>query len=348
MRIYSLDLIKIVAIFLIILSHVSLYFMNREPLDFGVLFIRQTGQFGVVIFYMASGYFLLNNHREDQFHYVMSKSKAIALALVFWLLFYYLYDNVILAYFLGAPHYDFWSYINTDRTASEASHLWFLFSIIGLYFIMPLLRPVFVEANHQMLIYLIIALILLANLTLIEKIMNSLFGIPFFIHPALLMSSQVFGLTSFLIGGYFGLVYRHTILSARDYFPVAALALLSFCVLTWLTQQWGIVFFYGKFYNLPLQITAVCVFYLMLHTRFTWLEGIISRIGSKTLGIYLVHNIFVIEINNPTLYDRLYPAFNFLSVYGFIVIYGVVAFALSYMLCCLLCRQCWLNRLISL
>ncbi|MFT8210054.1 MAG: acyltransferase [Symbiopectobacterium sp.] len=302
MRIYSLDLMKIVAIFLVILSHISLYFMIRDPQDFGVLFIRQTGQFGVAMFYMASGYFLLNNRHEDQFPYVMNKSKAIAIALIFWLCFYYLYDTVVLTRVLDAPHYDFWSYLNTDRTASEARHLWFLFSIIGLYFVVPLLRPVFIDANRQMLIYVIAALFLLANLTLVEKTMNSLFGIASFIHPALLMSSQVFGLISFLIGGYFGLTYQHTTLSVRQYFSGIALALLSFCVLTMLTQQWGIVFFYRKFYNLPLQISAVCLFYLMLHTRFTWLEGMISRVGSKTLGIYLVHNIFVIEINNtPTL-----------------------------------------------
>lgn len=105
MRIYSLDLMKIVAIFLVIFSHVSLYFMNRNPQDFGVLFIRQTGQFGVAMFYIASGYFLLNNRHEDQFRYVMTKSKAIAL--VFWLCFYYLYDTVVLTRVLDAPHYDF-------------------------------------------------------------------------------------------------------------------------------------------------------------------------------------------------------------------------------------------------
>lgn len=169
---------KIVAIFLAILSHVSLYFMNRDSQNFGILFIRQTGQFGVAMFYMASGYFLLNNRHEDQFRYVMTKSKAIVIALIFWLLFYYLYDTVVLTRVLDVSHYDFWAYLNTDRNASKTSHLWFLFSIIGLYFIVPLLRPVFVNANCQTLMYVIIALFLLANLALIEKIINSLFGIP--------------------------------------------------------------------------------------------------------------------------------------------------------------------------
>ncbi|MGL9733875.1 MAG: hypothetical protein ACR5LD_05100 [Symbiopectobacterium sp.] len=39
----------------------------------------------------------------------------------------------------------------------------------------------------------------------------------------------------------------------------------------------------------------------MLHTNFTWLEGMIGQISGKTLGICLMHNIFiifVIEINN--------------------------------------------------
>ncbi|WP_196907109.1 hypothetical protein [Candidatus Symbiopectobacterium sp. 'North America'] len=90
----------------------------------------------------------------------MTKSKAIAIALIFWLLFYYLYDTVVLTRVLDVPHYDFWAYLNTDRNASEACHLWFLFSIIGLYFIVPLLRPVFVNANRQTLMYVIIALFL--------------------------------------------------------------------------------------------------------------------------------------------------------------------------------------------
>lgn len=348
MRIYSLDLLKIVAIFLVICSHVSLYFLHRAPQDFGVLFLRQTGQCGVVLFYMTSGYFLLNNRHEHQFSYAYGKAKNIALALIFWLLFYYFYDCFFLAHVLGQPNYGFWAFLNIDGNLSEGTHLWFLFSIIGLYFILPILRPAFVEANRKMIVKVVFALFLLANLSLVEKALSSLFGIPLVIHPSLLMSSQVYGLVSFLLGGYLGLIYRPTVLARSTYWVGALVALASFCLLTLLTQRWGIAYFYGKFYNPLLQITAVIVFYLMLHTRCDGWQAFITRVGGKTLGIYLVHNIFVLEIDGSPLYDMLYSTFSVLSVYGYILTYSLVAFVLAYWLCCVLSKNRWLNKVINL
>lgn len=348
MRIYSLDLLKIMAIFGVVCSHVSLYFVHRVPHDFGVLFLRQLGQCGVVLFYMTSGFFLLNHRHQDPFSYAMGKAKSVAMALAFWLLFYAFYDCVFLFHWIGVPNYTFGQFFNIDRNLSEATHLWFLFSIIGLYFLFPALRPLFVESNSKTILKVTCALLLLANLTLLEKGLTSVFGMPEVIHPSLLMSSQVYGLVSFLLGGYFGLVYQPKTLPRIQYWGGGLVALVSFCLLTWLTQHWEITYFYGKFYNLPLQMTAVIVFYLILHTRVEGMKGFISSIGSKTLGIYLVHNIFVLEIDGSRLYDKLYPMFSFLSVYGYILVYSVIAFMLSYWLCCLLSKNRWLHRLISL
>ncbi|MBG6247501.1 MAG: hypothetical protein EKD82_05825 [Candidatus Symbiopectobacterium sp. PLON1] len=114
LRIYSIDFIKILSIYLVIVSHVSLYFLLQSPEDFGVLAARQSGQFGVVMFYMASGYFLLNNRRTDQFSYAYNKAKHVGIALIFWLTFYYFYDNMIIASFTEVEHHNFLAFINLD------------------------------------------------------------------------------------------------------------------------------------------------------------------------------------------------------------------------------------------
>lgn len=348
LRIYSIDFIKILSIYLVIVSHVTLYFLLQSPEDFGVLAARQLGQFGVVMFYMASGYFLLNNRHSDQFSYAYNKAKNVGIALIFWLSFYYVYDNLFIASFTEVEHHDFLAFINLDTCMSDASHLWFLFSIINLYFLLPLLRFAFVKTQQKMLTNVIAALFVIANVSLVEKVLNAALGIADVIHPALLMSSQITGLISFLLGGYLGLFFQPRHLSGRITGGMLLLAIASFTLLVVMTQRWGIDFFYGKTYNLFLQVSAVSVFVLLLCSRVGRLEKMISHVGSKTLGIYLVHNIFIMEINGGWIHHTLYPKLRFLSAYGYIFCYSLLAFIASYFLCCLLSQNRWLNKLISL
>ncbi|WP_341532861.1 acyltransferase family protein [Sodalis glossinidius] len=178
--------------------------------------------------------------------------------------------------------------MNLDTCMSDASHLWFLFSIINLYFILPLLRFAFVKAQRAMLTNVIAALFIIANVSLLENALTAGLGIA-----SIIDVESVNGVSQLFIGWLSRSLFPAPAFAAEGNGGLILLALASFTLLVWLTQRWGINFFYGKTYNVFLQGAAISVFILLLCSRVKRLEKIISHVGNKTLGIYLVHNIFI-------------------------------------------------------
>lgn len=65
MRLITIDILKIASIFLVIMSHVTLFFLLNSPSDVFLYLFRQSGQLGVTVFFMCSGFFLLNNKKDE-------------------------------------------------------------------------------------------------------------------------------------------------------------------------------------------------------------------------------------------------------------------------------------------
>lgn len=93
MRNVSIDLLKIISIYFVILSHVCLCFFEKMTNDYILNLFRQSGQLGVSLFYMCSGYFLLNKKNSNMVNYFLIKSKKISFVLLVWLTIYYFYDK---------------------------------------------------------------------------------------------------------------------------------------------------------------------------------------------------------------------------------------------------------------
>ncbi|CAM3927959.1 acetyltransferase [Xenorhabdus thuongxuanensis] len=79
MRVLTIDLLKIISIFFVVVSHVTLFFLLRHDNDVILYLYRQAGQLGVSLFFMCSGYFLLNNNHENQTVYAVNKIKKFYL-----------------------------------------------------------------------------------------------------------------------------------------------------------------------------------------------------------------------------------------------------------------------------
>ncbi|PHM63147.1 acyltransferase [Xenorhabdus ishibashii] len=335
MRVLTIDLLKIISIFFVVVSHVTLFFLLRYENDVILYLYRQAGQLGVSLFFMCSGYFLLNNKHENQTTYVINKVKKILIVLLFWLSFYYIYDNFFISKFTTITTVSFLSYVNVSRFISDATHLWFIFAIISLYILTPLIRNSFNPENAKGLIKIIIIIFVISNFTLLNALTD--YKYHFSIVPFdILLPFQVEGLLSFLIGGYIGLTkpkikpfsFKHIILLV---FSIISLILLSF-----ISLRTGMAFFYGKFYNIFLQISSVCLFLFLVNLSVSKISSITGDISKNILGIYLVHNIFVVEIHNDFIHKFLLKEFHYVNIYVYIIVYSLLAFVLSYMLCVLL------------
>ncbi|WP_175413615.1 acyltransferase [Brenneria rubrifaciens] len=326
------------AIYFVICSHVAPYYMHMYPQDFGMYFISEFGMLGVVLFFTASGYFILNNNKQDLFAYMFEKIKNVAKVFLIWVIIYYLYDKYVVSAFTDVGIVDFSRYLNVMGHFSEASHLWFLPCMIGLYLLVPLIRPAFIEENRSAIKKTLILFLLVSNLSILEKVLNSLFGVSPFITPSLLLSTQVTGLFNFILGGYLGLIYSGKRASREKVFMVIIIAFIGYLALTYFRRYWGHNFYYMKFYIFPLQLVCFAFFYSLanveLHSDFV--KDFIAKISDKVFGIYLIHNIFVIEIYPEVIHDRIAKYFTFLTPYGYTLIYSFVVLIVAYLLCRLL------------
>ncbi|KKG34919.1 hypothetical protein DU52_08910, partial [Methanosarcina mazei] len=158
----------------------------------------------VSLFFMCSGFFLLNNKKEEQVEYILSKIKKISFVVIFWIAFYYIYDIFLLSRFTRIEQVNILNFFNVSSTISEATHLWFVFAIIGLYILTPLMRGAFLPSNRKGLLKIIIIIMVISNLTLVNSLTDYFFSFSLF--PLdILLPFQAEGLMSFLIGGYLGL-----------------------------------------------------------------------------------------------------------------------------------------------
>ena len=126
-RIFYLDFIRVVALFCIIWCHTNIIEYDSYLLEKVKWFL---GKCGVPLFFTISGYlaFPLNKPIKQFF---IQKVKRVFIPFLSWLLIY-----AIWAFFYGIPIFE-----KGDILNEGSAHLWFVYVIIGLYIIVPILDP---------------------------------------------------------------------------------------------------------------------------------------------------------------------------------------------------------------
>ncbi len=160
-RIYSFDIIRIIAILGVIMIHVSSPFVKTDTYGSAAFLIgnlfESASRFGVPLFVMLSGALMLNEEKENTLSKMLRSAAQIFGLLLLWSVFY------SLIYYVVVP-------LVTDQAvslrrvvltiASGHYHFWYLFMIIGLYLITPILR-LFVKKKNTKIIeyYLLLSLL---------------------------------------------------------------------------------------------------------------------------------------------------------------------------------------------
>ena len=163
----SLDLIKIIAMLTVIMTHVSANIMiqsDTSTIEFLVGNVYNSiSRIGVPLFVMTSGALLLDKNKDITINQIFSKYvKNIALLLVFWSAVYSIIFNILIPSYYGDA-------ISIKKVVSAFilghSHLWYLYMLIGLYLITPFLR-MFVTYERKNLVLLFISISLISQFTI--------------------------------------------------------------------------------------------------------------------------------------------------------------------------------------
>jgi len=305
-RIVYADILKIFATFSVILLHVSASkwnLVNIETFEWKVFnFYDSLVRFGVPIFVMLSGMFFLKPDKDISYKKIYKKYiLRIITAFIFWSTFYAMYINLTKNEQINK---EIINKIISDIIEGRY-HLWFLFMIIGLYIITPLLRKIVSNDKKATEYFLLLWLIFTVILPIIIKFSN-------YIKLDILINkinvNLVFGYVGYFIGGYYLDYYTINKKLRKIIYILGLLGILSTIIFTALIsvkEGKANSILYGYFSpNVMVASIAVFIFFkyeiskIKLNKRSL---KIIKTITTCTFGMYLVHDFFIIVLTEQGL-----------------------------------------------
>ena len=303
-RVIYFDILRVVAIFFVVAVHLSAqHWLDVDVSSrawFAFNLYCTTGKWSVPIFVMISGALFLG--RDTPICTILKKNVLrMVYVFVFWSGCYALISLI----FRHSPPFDVFSQFITGHY-----HLWFLYMIVGLYLLIPLLRPI-VQSETLTRYFLLLSLVftfLLPQLALFCTFVSP--RISTLISTVIMFTYCYFplGFTVYFVGGYY--------LSRRDFSRREEAVLYSVGILAFLFSIFAPVV-HAKaqgapsavFYNydsLNVLLTSVPIFvfakqHLNLSSsreggdRQSKALAFIRKLSKYSFGVYLVHPM-VIEL----------------------------------------------------
>jgi surface polysaccharide O-acyltransferase-like enzyme len=288
------DLIRAVAIIMVITYHVTTQPYNTaDPvLWLSVSAFQSLVLMGVPIFIMLSGALLLQPSKVNEPIRVFMKKRLarIGIAFVFWSAIYFAWDHYVNHAALTAQ------YIMQKMLYQGAySQFWFIYLIIGLYLITPILRPLVAYAKRNILRYFIV-------LWLAGAVAVPLFGLitGFGVDPNLFFLSGCLGY--FVLGWYLiGVDVKTKILKLLLAVGIVC-TIVGLVLMTFVFPIPGQTYFFTFNLSANIVLASVAVYLLLAKYPPNWpgpkrpvLDRLVKLISANTLAIFFMH-IIVLEI----------------------------------------------------
>ncbi len=331
-RVAYADLIRLIAILMVVLIHTASPIFNTVPVtsgDFAVsVLLDGIAHAGVPLFVMVSGIFLLDEKRP------LSVRRAIghyALPLVglyfFWSVLYAAANKVLIpllfenAAFGGGMVREF-----GIAVLEGAYHMWYLPMMAGLYLITPLLRT-FVRADSRPLVrwFLLIVFVLRFVLPTGIRLVAELTGLDFSAAYDSFHLLAGWEYPAYYVAGWAIANTRPERETRRKVYAAGALALAMMLGLTgWVSASRG-----EAVKQLMEQLSLFCCVYAVaLFALIAW-EGqnlrpnkLLARLSGLSFGVYIVH----VEIQQ--LYKQFIPYSG--GALGYILVQWVSVTAVSF------------------
>lgn len=286
-----LDYIRVIAAILVIMIHVSgqnFYEVNLDSFEWMIFNIYDSMvRCAVPLFVMISGALFLNPKKKITIEKVYKKYiPRIIIAFIFWSLFYAIIYHV---------KYDYTIKETIKYFITGHYHLWYLFTIFGLYVITPILRKI-VESKDSTKYFLIIAFIttiLIPNILSfinINELTNSYNNVNLYLTR---------GYSIYYILGYY---LTKKDISKKKRIPIYVSGILSVIATVLLTAILSIksnsvdIRFYENT-SIFVFIEAISLFIFAKYNLNSYpskkIETIINSISKASFGIYLIHPIIM-------------------------------------------------------
>ncbi len=345
-RIFVYDVIRFVAIAAVIMIHDSATFVIRFlPHDMRFLtgnIFDSLSHCAVPLFLMLSGVFMLDENRELPNKKLAYKIGKLIVLLIIWSTFYALiFHQKEFVYYLFYGHY----------------HLWYLYVIIGLYLVTPVLRLFVKQENKKILYYLII-------LAVIFQFCPSF--IDFCCHRTEYVSKFfdmfrigiVSGYVAYYILGRLIVMDYDRIMKYKNVIYSLGLTAVITCIVGTEIYTTETVKAYNVFYavgNIVLLLYSTAVFIFLTdiikrceHKISGFVKNAVTGISKLSFGIYLVHACILALLRVNVLKGIFSVTMNNTNVFLYIFIVYLLTFAISYLVVFIISKIKYLNQLVKI
>ena len=346
-REWSLDFLRIVSCYLVILVHTSVYgWYDYSPrtLNWAVLnFYDTLGRPSLPIFIMISGSLFLRKKHIDFRQLWLKSILHLGVIYVVWVLFYAV-TNTGVQKSIADPA----KVLELAFGPNPQFHLWYLRTLMNLYAIAPLLW-VLVRAMDGRLVRYFLALFFVFGV--LRKTVYELPFTPAWLHEQinLFMDMDLVEYSAYFMLGYI-LVQPEALnrFSAKTLIIVYVIALTAGAGLNHLIayiDNWPTQALYNNF-SIPVATEAVCLF-LLFRKKFSAVSlsaaagSWVRRLSESTLFVYLIH-MFVIQ--RLQIYGHIYTT-NYNVLFS-VPLFSLLVFALAAAVGMLLERIPVLNRIL--
>jgi len=279
---YWIDFLKSLAAFAVIILHVSVpvvfEFEEKENWWAGNFYNSLT-RFCVPVFVMISGVLLLGKN-EQLSVFLRKRFLRILPPFILWSLIY-----LALKIDYGLPLKEILSYSMTELKSGTQFHLWYVYMIIGLYLIIPLVNKWILNSTKNELIYflLIWVFVLLLALPVFNKLTTKIdlryfsgylgyLILGYFLYQFVNLKRKL-GLLIFLVGFLFTMIATYYISAAENDFNEKFYKFLSI--------------------NVVVASSGIFILFKNIIIKNKGIQKVILVLSKYSYGVYLSH-IFVL------------------------------------------------------
>ena len=338
-RLIWIDVLKFLAIFGIIVIHVSSGFLSDEFLFSSIWYqavcINSLFRFSIILFIMASGYLILR--KQQPLSVIPKRIKRVLLLFIFWLIVYAII-KIIFKGASGSNVSDSLVYIANGflNPTIVSIQFWYVYMILGLYVLSPILSKWIQNASIKEIEYFICIWVIFSLL-------------QFFNVDSILIDYFKYftGAIGYFILGYYLAIKKSPFLHNRKngvvLFIVGSLiTIVGTILLSYLSGTQSLFFIKLGEITPGACLQAIGLYIIVINTNFdklsNRLRNIIEKISIDSYGIYLA-NVLV---------------FNFLELIhlvngsGFtalkLIFYSIVVLIISYICIEIMARIPFINK----
>jgi len=254
----------------------------------------------------------------------------IVILLVFWGIFYYFFDLWLYPPQGGVEIKHILLSVVSVVSGKSGYHLWFLYTILALYLIVPVLQKLVLIMDRAMWRYLIVIFFIFGMVVKTFNALTALFPKISFLHIGLELICFTDYSMCFLLGYFLNHYGINSKIIRRMLYIAASAGLvimpLGNCVLSLYTGQEIMVLSDNTGIFNTLLAVAIFIFIKRLEPKLQTAKSrdIYLIVGKCTLGIYVLH----VAINS-LLFHKLNFSYDLINPIFSILIYGLLIFIIS-------------------